>query len=142
MDGAVLLDTSAWLLAVGSRLLPEYRKALAAARPAIVPGLVLAEMDWHLRMRRAPMHSILRDIAGGAYQYEPPTVADLDRAREIDAKFSSLELGLTDASIAALGERLGIRRILTADSDFLAVRVGKRWQIGFELVVPLPPRGA
>lgn len=139
-DGAVLLDALAWLLAVGSRRIPEYTKALTAARPAIVPGLVLAETDWHLRTRRAPMHSVLRDIAGGAYQYEPPTVADLDRAREIDAKFSSLKLGLTDASIAALGERLGVQRILTTDSDFLAVRVGKRWEIGFELVVPLPRR--
>jgi predicted nucleic acid-binding protein len=116
--------------------MPEYAKALAGARPAIVPGLVLAEMDWHMRTRRAPMHAVLRDIASGAYQYEPPTVADLDRAREIDAKFSDLRLGLTDASVAALGERLGIHRILTTDSDFLAVRVGRRWNIGFELVVP------
>jgi|SRR3954467_6942018 len=138
MDGAVLLDTSAWLLAVGSQRIPEYTKALAEARPAIVPGLVLAEMDWHLRTRRAPMHAILRDIAGGAYEYEAATVADLDRAREIDAKFSNLRLGLTDASIVALGERLGVHRILTTDSDFLAVRVGRRWNIGFELVVPLP----
>jgi len=136
-DAAVLLDTSAWLLAVGSRRIPQYAKALAGARPAIVPGLVLAEMDWHMRRRRGPMHAVLRDIARGAYEYEAPTIADLDRAREIDAKFSNLSLGLTDASIAALGERLGIHRILTTDSDFLAVRVGKRWNIAFELVVPL-----
>jgi predicted nucleic acid-binding protein len=136
-DGAVLVDTSAWLLAVGSRRIPQYAKALADARPAIVPGLVLAEMDWHLRTRRVPMHAILRDIAREAYQYEPPTIADLNRAREIDAKFSDLKLGLTDASIAALSERLGVQRILTTDSDFLALRVGTRWNIGFELVVPL-----
>ncbi len=77
----------------------------------------------------APSRRGVRDIARGAYQYEPPTLEDLGRAREIDAKFSNLKLGLTDASIAALGERLGVRRILTTDSDFLAVRVGKRWTV-------------
>src|SRR3954465_2894217 len=36
-----------------------------------------------------------------------------ERAREIDAKFSKAGLGLVDASIAALGERLGVYRVLT-----------------------------
>jgi uncharacterized protein len=138
IDRAILLDTSAWLLAVGSRRVPEYAKALADARPAIVPGLVLAEMDWHMRTRRAQMHTVLRDIANRAYDYQPPTIADLERAREIDARFSELRLGLADASIAALAERIGVHRILTTDSDFSAVRVGSRWNIAFELVVPLP----
>jgi len=45
-----------------------------------------------------------------------------------------------DASIAALGERLGVYRVLTTDSDFVSVRVGKRWNVSFELAVPLPVR--
>jgi len=86
------------------------------------------------------MHDLLRDIASGAYEYEPPTVEDLRRAREIDARFSSVGLGLVDASIAALGERLGVHRVLTTDSDFVFLRVGKRWNVSFELAVPLPVR--
>src|SRR4051794_25409706 len=58
----------------------------------------------------------------------------------IDAKFSQTGLGLVDASIAALGERLGVYRVLTTDSDFVSVRVGKRWNVSFELAVALPVR--
>jgi predicted nucleic acid-binding protein len=136
---ALLLDTKAWILAIeGSE--DGYAEALATARPAIVPGLVLAEVDYWLKRRRRVMHDLLRDIAGGAYEYEAPTAADLARAREIDAKFSRTGLGLVDASIAALGERLGVYRVLTTDSDFASVRVGKRWNVSFELAVPLPVR--
>ena len=138
---ALLLDTKAWILALEGNE-ERYADALAAARPAIVPGLVLAEVDYWLRSRRRVMHDVLRDIAGGAYQYEPPTVEDLDRAREIDAKFSRTGLGLVDASIAALGERLGVHRVLTTDSDFASVRVGKRWNVNFELAVAIPARGS
>jgi len=136
---ALLLDTKAWILAIeGSE--NGYAEALATARPAIVPGLVLAEVDYWLKRRRRVMHDLLRDVAGGAYEYEAPTAADLARAREIDAKFSQKGLGLVDASIAALGERLGVYRVLTTDSDFVSVRVGKRWNVSFELAVALPVR--
>ncbi|MFL5394081.1 MAG: hypothetical protein ACJ79G_14715, partial [Myxococcales bacterium] len=70
---ALLLDTKAWILAIeGSE--DGYAEALATARPAIVPGLVLAEVDYWLKGRRRVMQDLLRDVAGGAYEYEPPTV--------------------------------------------------------------------
>src|SRR3954468_8692024 len=48
---ALLLDTKAWILAIeGSE--NGYAEALATARPAIVPGLVLAEVDYWLKRRR------------------------------------------------------------------------------------------
>jgi predicted nucleic acid-binding protein len=37
----------------------------------------------------------------------------------------------------ALAERLHVRRILTIDGDFSAVRMGRRWNEAFELAVPL-----
>ena len=57
---------------------------------------------------------------------------------DIDAKFPSIQLGLVDGSVAALAESLGIYRVLTTDSDFVALRVGKRWDRALELVVPPP----
>jgi len=138
--GPLLLDTKAWILAVEGTD-EQYVEALAGARPAIVPGLVLAEVDYWLEARRNVMHDLLRDIASGAYEYEPPTLEDLRRGREIDARFRDIGLGLVDASIAALGERLGVRRVLTTDSDFIALRVGKRWNVSFDLAVPPPMRG-
>lgn len=136
--GPLLLDTGGWLLALAG--VEEYADALAGAARAIVPGLVLAEVDWHLRKRRKEMRKLLREISAGAYRYEPVTAADLARAREIDEKFDDLALGLVDASVAALAERLDLRRVLTTDRDFLAVRIGRRWNSALEPVVPLAPR--
>jgi hypothetical protein len=134
----LILDTGGWLLALAG--VPDYMAALRECSRAVVPGLVLAEVDWHLRARRREMLALLGEIVAGAYVYEPPTVRDLARAREIDSKFRDLSLGLVDASVAALSERLGIWRVLTTDSDFVSIRVGSRWRQAFELAVPLPAR--
>jgi predicted nucleic acid-binding protein len=134
----LILDTGGWLRALAGD--DGYMEALLAARPPIVPALVLAELDWHLRERRSAMHRVLDELVKGAYAYEPVTTKDLARAREIDAKFADLELGLVDASIAALAERLRVRRVLTTDSDFAAVRIGQRWDRSLELPVPLTKR--
>jgi predicted nucleic acid-binding protein len=130
----LLLDTGGWLLALAG--VPAYAEALSAARLCIVPGLVLAEVDWHLRSKRAQMRRLMSDLEAGAYAYEPPTPADLARAMRIDRKFGKLGLGLVDASIAALAERTGVHRVLTTDSDFAVLRIGARWRTALELVVP------
>ena len=99
--------------------------------------LVLAEVDYHLGRRQKDMRRLLTFLDSGAYAYEPPTTADLKRAVEIDRKFATVGLGLVDATIATLAERLGVYRILTTDSDFGSVRVGVKWQTPLELAVPL-----
>ncbi len=82
------------------------------------------------------MRRILDDLDAGAYVYEPPPVSDLKRAAAIDRKFASLELGLVDATVAALAERIGAP-VLTTDSDFTVLRVGARWDVALELsIVP------
>jgi uncharacterized protein len=134
----LILDTGGWLRALAGD--DGYMEALLAARPAIVPGLVLAELDWHLRDQRAAVHRVLEEVSKGAYAYEPPTSADLKRAREIDLKFRDLALGLVDSSVVALAERLRVRRVLSTDSDFAAVRIGRNWDRNLELAVPLPKR--
>jgi predicted nucleic acid-binding protein len=130
-----MLDTGGWLYALAGD--EPYASALRSARPAIVPGLVLAEVDWHLRKRRADMARLLREVTQGTYAYEPVTVDDVARAAQVDKKFADLALGIVDASIVALAERLDVRRILTIDADFSAVRMGGRWSMAFELAVPL-----
>src|SRR6185369_14653715 len=91
------------------------------------------------RRHRAEMRRLIADLMQGAYLLESLTAEDLSRADEIDRKFASLELGLVDATVAAVAERLDVRRVLTTDSDFVAVRIGRRWDQALELVVP-PPR--
>ena len=132
----MILDTGGWLYALAGD--EPYASALEDARPAIVPGLVLAEVDWHLRKRRADMARLLREVTEGAYAYEAATLDDVARAAQVDKKFTDLRLGIVDASIVALAERLDIRRVLTIDADFSVVRMGRRWSKAFELAVPLP----
>jgi predicted nucleic acid-binding protein len=138
VNGPLVLDTGGWLLALAGEA--EYASALEAASILYVPSLVLAEVDYHLRRRRAEMQRLVADLVQGAYLLEPITVEDLLRADEIGRKFASLELGLVDATVAAVAERLEVRRILTTDSDFVAVRIGRRWDQALELVVHPPGR--
>lgn len=138
MSRPLVLDTGGWLLALAGE--PAYQEAVESAAPIYVPGLVLVELDYHLRRQRAAMRRVLKDLARGAYVYAPPSLDELARADEIDRKFSQLELGLVDASVAALAERLQQYRVLTTDSAFAAVRVGQKWNLALELVVPPPVR--
>jgi predicted nucleic acid-binding protein len=50
-------------------------------------------------------------------------VADLERCRELIETYQDLDIGLADAAVAALAERLGIRTLLTVDErDFHAIQ--------------------
>ncbi len=135
MTGPLILDTGGWLEALAGR--EPHAEALEEATVLIVPGLVLAEVDYFLRGQRRDMHRLLSEIADGTYTYEPPTPGDLARARELDRKFASTDLGLVDASVAALAERLNVLRVLTVDSDFTIVRIGTQYRQALEVVVPV-----
>lgn len=84
MSGPLVLDTGGWLLALAGE--PEYASALEAASLLYVPSLVLAEVDYHLRRRRAEMRRLITDLVQGAYLLEPATAEDLSRADKIDRK--------------------------------------------------------
>jgi len=133
---ALLCDTGALLDYLSARA-PDhaaFREAIDSARARYVPGLVLAEVDYFLRNERKAMAVLMDDLARGAFTYAAPTLGTLARAMEIDQQYADLELGLVDASIVALAEELGIRRLATRDvRHFSAVplRRGRR----FELVV-------
>jgi predicted nucleic acid-binding protein len=135
MRQALMLDTGGWLEALSGRL--AYSEALTRARPAIVPSPVLPEIDWHLRRRRRDMQRLVREIVEGRYEYVEATIPDVKRAAEIDRKFADLGLGFVDSAVAAIAERLSVRRILTIDSDFAAMRIGRGYRESFDLAVPL-----
>ena len=76
----------------------------------------------------------MQDLGRGAFTDAPPTPGQLSRAMEIDRRYADLGLGLVDASLVALAEDLGVRRIATRDvRHFRAVRL--RDGSAFELVV-------
>jgi predicted nucleic acid-binding protein len=116
---------------------PDYETVLISASLVIVPGLVLAEVDYFLREQRAAMRKLIAEIFDPKtrYEYEVPLPSDLVRALELDAKFKDLNLGLVDGTIAALAERRQIYRVLTTDRrDFTAIRIGPRLSRALELL--------
>jgi len=66
----------------GKPSLPEYEKILTSASLVIVPGLVLAEVDYFLRDNRVAMRKLVAEIFDPAtrYEYESPLPSDIVRA--------------------------------------------------------------
>jgi predicted nucleic acid-binding protein len=138
----IIADTGGLLRALartanGRPSFPEYETALTSARLVIVPGLVLAEVDYFLRDERAAMRKLIAEIFDPEtrYEFESPRPSDLVRALELDAKFNELNLGLVDGTVAALAERRQIYRVLTTDRrDFTTIRIGPRLSGALELL--------
>jgi predicted nucleic acid-binding protein len=102
------------------------RKALERERDLIVPPAPsLGEIDYLLRTRlgNAALLRFLADIQEGAFAVETITMADVRRCTALIEKYSDLDLGLADAAVVAVAERLGTDCILTVDQrDFRALR--------------------
>jgi predicted nucleic acid-binding protein len=138
----LIADTGGLLRALagtraGRPSFPEYEEALTSASVVIVPGLVLAEVDYFLRGNRAAMRKLVAEIfdPGTRYEYELPLPSDVARALELDARFRELNLGLVDGTVAAVAERRHVFRVLTTDRrDFAAILVGPRLTRALELV--------
>ena len=133
---ALICDTGALLdyLVASAPDHGRFRNAIDRARTRYVPGLVLAELDYFLRGERPAMTVFMDDLARGAFTYAAPALDQLARAMEIDRRYADLGLGLVDASVVALAESLGIRRLATRDiRHFAAVRL--RDGSALELVV-------
>jgi uncharacterized protein len=125
---ALILDTGPLLAALDAadpdhvrcaRLLTE------TAEDLVVPALVLAELDYWCA-RRLSLDAwliFLDDVLAGAYRVEPPTAADLTRCRDLQAQYRDMALGVVDASVVALAERLEEPKVASLDQrHFRTVR--------------------
>lgn len=88
MKPALVADTGGLLRALacdrnGDASFPEYEEALTSASAIIVPGLVLAEVDYLLRENRAAIRRLVADIFDPAtrYEYELPMASDIAQTR-------------------------------------------------------------
>ncbi len=125
---ALIIDTGPLLAALDTAD-PDHERSAAligdSPEDLIVPGLVLAELDYWCR-RRLSVDAwlvFLEDLLAGSYRPEHPTNADLRRCNELERTYSDLGIGVVDASIIALAERLGEEKIATLDHrHFAAVR--------------------
>jgi uncharacterized protein len=90
----------------------------------VLPWAILPEVDYLLEhhLDSAAAAAFRADCAAGAFRIEWGNDADLSRAHAICTQYESLQIGLVDASVIAIAERLNAAAIATLDlRDFGAV---------------------
>ena len=116
----LVLDTSPLLAALDAAD-PDHEACAAlltdASEDLIVPALVLAELDYwcHERLTPEVWLAFLEDVLAGAYRVEAPTQADLTRCHELQGAYADLRVGVVDAGVLALVERLKEPKLATLD---------------------------
>lgn len=85
--------------------------------PVLLSPFVLAEADYMVLKLAGVRREVefLRAIAGEAYELVTMTTLDVLRAVNIVERYSDMEVGLTDASVALVAARHNTTRVLTLD---------------------------
>lgn len=92
----------------------------------VLPWAVLPEVDYLLltHVGADAERAFVRDLATGSYAVEWGEEADLARANELSNRYRGLKLGLVDATVVAVAERLRAGAIATLDlRHFGAVKI-------------------
>lgn len=122
----LVLDTGPLLAALDAAD-PDHDRCVTLLNEAhedlVVPILVLAELDYwcHRRLGASAWITFLEDVLNGAYRLEDTTASDLRRCRELQAQYIDQSLGVVDASVLALTERLGEDKLATLDHRHFAM---------------------
>lgn len=94
-----------------------------ARRPVVVPQTVTVEVAFLLGKRVGP-HAELRfvqSLRDGELRVEPVHEHDWARIAELVETYLDLPLGMVDASVVAIAERLGQTRIASLDHRHVGV---------------------
>jgi uncharacterized protein len=95
------------------------------SRPLIVPISVVVETSYLTEHRLGPdaEKRFLTELTNEDYRIEQLSIADLRRIATLIEQYADLPLGMVDASVVAVAERLGATDIATLDRrDFSVVR--------------------
>ena len=92
----------------------------------VLPWAILPEVDYlaSTRLGVTAAKAFRADLADGLFNVEWNGGSDLQRAVELDERYADLSLGLVDAVVMAVAERLDARAIATLDlRDFAPVEL-------------------
>jgi uncharacterized protein len=123
---ALIIDTGP-LLAALDAVDPDHKRCAQLISDTheelVVPGLVLAELDYwcHQRLGSQAWLTFLEDLLAGAYTLESPTIADLERCQQIQRQYEDQPIGVVDASVLALVERMNEEKLATLDHRHFSV---------------------
>lgn len=89
----------------------------AAQEPLVIPAPVLVEVDFLISRHLHPgaMVALLGDIVDGAYSVEDLTPTDYRRVGELCDRYADADIGLVDAAVMAIVERLDEPKLATLD---------------------------
>ena len=124
----ILLDTSGLLAAIAGS-----QRTNAATRlvlesdggPFVLSPFILAELDYLLTRWSSADDALalMHEVERCTYELAQFDAEDVGRAASVIETYHDLGIGLADASLVVLAERLGTRRILTLDErHFRALR--------------------
>src|SRR5215470_5331170 len=86
----------------------------------------MSSRRWHTWSRNSLDHALksqfIEAVRDGVFHQEELGGSDLDRVVELMCRFQDFPLGVADASLIAVAERLKIREIASIDGHFRAVR--------------------
>jgi hypothetical protein len=91
----------------------------------VVPATVVVEVCWLIERSLGPSAEagFLRSAARGNVRVETVTADDYERMAELVETYADLRLGMVDASVVAVAERLKVSTVLTVNRrDFTVVR--------------------
>lgn len=122
----MLLDTSGLLAALDAAQRTHAgaaRSLEGASAPLVLSPFVLAELDYLLatRVGEAARLSLLAEVARGAYELQPFSRAEVQKARTIIERYADLAISLADASIVVLAGRYQTQDVLTLDERHFRV---------------------
>jgi predicted nucleic acid-binding protein len=125
---AAIVDTSV-LYALADRAEPSHQRCVAALRreveAIVVPQAVLPEISYLIasRMGLRKEAEFLRGLLSSDWRLEPMSSSDLSRTAAIVDDYADANLGFVDAAVAAIAERLAVKRIYTLDRpDFSLIK--------------------
>lgn len=89
----------------------------------VVPVPVVVESSWLIESRLGPAAEagFLDSVVSGELRTAELTTGDWSRVAELVAIYADMRLGIVDASVVAIAERLGITTIATLDRRHFAV---------------------
>jgi len=89
----------------------------------VIPTPVLVEVDYWVIMLAGPepWAAFVAEITDGVYRLEHPTEDDLTRSAQLERQYADLDLGLVDAAVIAVCERLAEKKVATLDHRHFSV---------------------
>ena len=127
--GAVVVDTGVVLAAADADdSWHGPASAVVEERPAdqlVLPAPVAVEAAWLIGSRLGPATeaAFVASVGAGDFSLVELTATDWARCAVLIGRYADLDLGLVDASVVAVAERLGITTLASIDRrDLLVVR--------------------